>query len=376
MKKTLKTILCFALILAMFAGCTVVNVAKVGEVNGRDIPMGIYSYLMRIAEMYFGEMDYEDKLTMVAMYDSLAASVVYDGISDILTEASTAEEGKTIWETAYGETTVGEAVKTAVFDSVAEIYVAAEKATEKEIVLTAEDSTSIGTLKDNLYSVLGSKGSFDSALSEINLTSNQLAELWNNVLLASKLQENMASENEVSEEEKLAYFNDNYIRVKHILVKVGDEGIETLEDAKVKAEALLAKLNAGEDFETIMNAESSDVDAEGNVNGGETGYVFKEGDFGNPPFENAAKALAVGEYTKELVEVTGGSYEGYHIIMRYEIPGDYYETNKESLATTIEGVLASDAFEVYIEGVVAEADIVKNESKVNGYKLKVYTEAK
>ena len=375
MKKTLKTILCLALVLAMFAGCTVVNVAKIGEVNGKDIPMGVYKYVMRIAEMYFGEMDYEDKLTMVAMYDSYIASVAYDAIDDIMADAGTAEEGEVIWDKAYGETTVGEAVKNAVFDEIAEVYLAAGKASEQGIVLTEEETGLMSTLKSNLYKVVGSKSAFDSAIGEINLTANQLTELWGNILLTSKLQEKVASENEVSEDAVLAYFNENYMRVKHILVKEGDEGAATMEEAKTKAEAILAKLAAGEDFEELMNAESSDRGPEGVVNGGEEGYIFKEGDFGNPAFEDASKALAVGEYTTEPVEVSGGSYSGYHIIKRYEIPEGYFEANKENITTTIETVLGNEAFEAYMEGALAEVNAVKNESKIKGYKLTVIKDA-
>ena len=378
MKKTLKTILCLALVLTMFAGCTVVNVAKVGEVNGNDIPMGIYKYAMRIAEMYFGEMDYEDKLTMVAMYDSYTASVVYGAISDVMTEAGTAAEGEVIWDKAYGETTVGEAVKNAIFDELAKVYLAAEKATEKELVLTEEETASISTLKSNLYGVLGSKSSFDAAIGEINLTANQLTEFWTNALLMSKLAESVAEENEIAEDAVKTYFDDNYVRVKHILVKVGDEGIETMEDAKVKAEAIIAKLDAGEDFETLMNAESSDKDAEGNVNGGEEGYIFTKNGGMVKPFEDAAFALGIDEYTKEAVEITtanGGGYEGYHIVKRYAVAEDYFETNKEALTSNIEAILGNEAFEAYMEGVVAEANVVKNESKINGYKLKDYKDA-
>ncbi len=374
MKKTLKTILCLALVLALFAGCTVVNVAKVGVVNGKDIPLGVYKYVVRIAEMYLGEIDYEDKLTMVAMYDSFVASAAYGAISDIMLEAGTPAEGEKIWDMAYGETTVGEAVKNAVFDEITKIYAGAEKALEKEIALTEEETTSISTLKSNLYGAVGSKTSFDEAIGSVNLTANQLTELWTNILLSSKLAESMAEENEVAEDAVKTYFDDNYVRVKHILVKVGDEGIETLEDAKAKIDEILSALASGGDFEGLMAAYSSDVDAEGNPNGGEEGYVFTKNGGMVKPFEDAALALGVDEYTKEAVEITtanGGGYEGYHIVKRYAMSEGYFENNKEALTTTIESKIDNDAFEAYIEGVVEEADVIKNESKIKGVKLTV-----
>lgn len=371
MKKTIKMILCLAMALCLFTGCTVVNVAKAGSVNGEDIPLGVYKYSLKIAEMYFGHMDYEDKLTNVAMYDNYTASFVYGAIADIMAEAGEAEEGKSIWDKAYGETTVGEAVKNALFDEIAKVYIAAEKAAEKEITLTEEEINAVSTMKSNLYGVVGSKTSFDEALGKINLTSNQLGELWNKVLLSAKLAESITAEKDATEEEIENYFNDNYLRVKHILIKTGDGGEATMEDAKTKAEAILAKLAAGEDFEALMNAESDDVDAEGKVNGGEEGYIFKEGDFGNPAFEDASKALAAGEYTTELVEVNGASYSGYHIIKRYEIPAGYFAENKEALSETIKTVIGNEAYDAEIDAAFAEANVVKSESKIKSIKLTV-----
>ena len=144
-----------------------------------------------------------------------------------------------------------------------------------------------------------------------------------------------------------------------------------MEDAKTKAEAILAKLAAGEDFEALMNAESDDVDAEGKVNGGEEGYIFKEGDFGNPAFEDASKALAVGEYTTELVEVNGASYSGYHIIKRYDVPAGYFAENKEALSETIKTVIGNEAYDAEIDAAFAEANVVKSESKIKSIKLTV-----
>ncbi len=374
MKKTVKMILCFALALTMLVGCTVVNVAKAGSVNGKDIPLGVYKYSVRIAEMYLGVMDAEDTVTMIAMYDSYTASLVYNAISDIITAAPTPAEGEKLWDVAYGETTVGEAVKEAVFNELAKLYVAEDLAAEKEITLTAEELESISNAKSSLYSITGSKASFDEALGKINLTANQLEDLWVKIMLSNKLSEKLAEENEVTAEEAKTYFDDNYMRVKHILVKIGDEGIETIDDAKAKADEILGALASGGDFEALMTAYSSDVDGEGNVNGGDEGYIFKEGDFGNPAFEDASKALAIGEYTKEAVLVTGGSYEGYHIIKRLEIPENYFDDNSESLTATIKSVLSSEAYEEYVDAALAEADVVKSESKIKGVKLTVVKE--
>ncbi len=135
--------------------------------------------------------------------------------------------------------------------------------------------------------------------------------------------EERIGDKELTDEDLKEFYTDNYMRVKHILIKVDEAaGVADMKAAKTKAEEVLKKLNEGGDFIALMNEYTTDRGADNSINGGETGYIFKEGDFGNPAFEDAAKALKEGEYTKELVEVTGGSYEGYHIIMRLDLPED------------------------------------------------------
>ena len=67
----------------------------------------------------------------------------------------------------------------------------------------------------------------------------------------------------LTDEALLKYYNDNYARVKHILIKVGDEGISDLDAAKAKADEVIAELDGGADFETLMTKYSGDVDSDG-----------------------------------------------------------------------------------------------------------------
>ena len=85
----------------------------------------------------------------------------------------------------------------------------------------------------------------------------------------------------------------------------------TEEEAKAEAQAVLDRLNGGEDFDTVMNEKSEDSGLAGNPDG----YIFTEGDM-MPAFYEAAKALGEGE-TSGLVQTD----YGYHIIKR--IPVDY-----------------------------------------------------
>ncbi len=99
-----------------------------------------------------------------------------------------------------------------------------------------------------------------------------------------------------SDDEKVAYARENYVRVKHILVK-----------DKTKAEELLAKLENGASFEELAAEHSIDSM---NI---DTGYVFGKGRM-VPEFEAKSFELAEGEMSG-LVE----SEYGYHIIKKYPI---------------------------------------------------------
>ena len=113
-----------------------------------------------------------------------------------------------------------------------------------------------------------------------------------------------------TDEELMEHFRDNYISAKHILILTVDpstgETLHTDEEARALAQSILDRINAGEDFDALMNEYSEDGGLEGNPDG----YIFTEGDMVTPFYEGA-KALAEGEVS-DLVK----SDYGYHIIQR------------------------------------------------------------
>jgi peptidyl-prolyl cis-trans isomerase NIMA-interacting 4 len=86
----------------------------------------------------------------------------------------------------------------------------------------------------------------------------------------------------------------NAVQVRHILV-----------DKLGKAEAALARLDAGEPFQTVAAAVSEDKARQGGALG------LKRRDELVQPFADAAFALPVGQYTKVPVK----TQFGYHIIL-------------------------------------------------------------
>ena len=110
----------------------------------------------------------------------------------------------------------------------------------------------------------------------------------------------------------------NEIRARHILVATKEE-----------ADAIIAELAAGGDFEAIAKEKSSDGAA---AQGGDLGY-FGPGQM-VPPFEEAAFALDVGQVTNEPVQ----TQFGWHVIKvedkRTQQPPTY-EQVKEQVRTLL-----------------------------------------
>ncbi len=368
MKKMVKAILCLTLVLTLVTGCTVVNVAKVGEVNGERIALSEYKYLLTFAELYFGAVDYTDTLSTVCMYDAYTRSYMYNDVAKLLTKAGKAEDGKSIWEKEIDGDTVGDALKALVFDKAAELSLVAAKAAELEVTLTDEETAAITDAKNSFIEGLGSRAKFEEALSSVKMTEKELTDMWKSMVLSGKLSEKLTGEDALTDEALLKYYNDNYVRVKHILIKVGDEGISDLDAAKAKAAEVISELDGGADFEALMTKYSGDVDSDGNVNGGATGYVFKSGDFSNPAFEDASFALSVGEYTKEPVEVDA-SYSGYHIIKRYALEESYFTSDEDGIKETVKNAVTESGYSDAMANELKNADVKKSESKIRGVKL-------
>jgi parvulin-like peptidyl-prolyl isomerase len=159
-------------------------------------------------------------------------------------------------------------------------------------------------------------------LESTGLTEDDYREMIRTELLSNKLRESVGQEVPTRELQ---------IRARHILVETEDE-----------ANAVLERLNQGEDFATVAMEVSQDtLSAE---LGGDLGW-FARGDM-VPDFEEAAFDLPVGEIS-DVVETT----YGFHIILVEERDED-----KELDPDTLEQRI-SDAFEVWLLDLQTEADI-------------------
>lgn len=155
-----------------------------------------------------------------------------------------------------------------------------------------------------------------------------------------------------SDEELRQYFADNYLSAKHILISTTDattgESIRTMDEAKAEAQAILDRINAGEDYDALMNEYSEDPGLAGNPDG----YIFTEGDMVTSFYEGA-KALGEGEVSG-LIE----SEYGYHIIKREPLDVDGQFENYKGLLTTATTGTMDDLLTEWMQ----EADVQTTET--------------
>ena len=137
--------------------------------------------------------------------------------------------------------------------------------------------------------------------------------------------------NTPSDEDIQKYYEDNYITAKHILITTVDpasgETKRTDEEATKEAQSILDRINAGEDFDTLMNQYSEDTGLSNNPNG----YTFTEGQM-LTEFYDGAKALA----EDEVSELVKSSY-GYHIIKRVKLDDSQFDNFKSDIVSAISG---------------------------------------
>ena len=236
-----------------------------------------------------------------------------------------------LWDDPESAQQMGAMMPEATKQQVATLHVILDQFKKSGLKLTAAQQKDLTKQKEDLIDQIGqqqaltggdaSKNGKQAYLDTIqNFGFNE--QLYDNYLYInecySALNESLFGEGgteAATDEELMQYFQDNYLAAKHILILTKDpntgEVKRTEEQAKADAQKVLDRLNAGEDFDTVMKEVSEDSGLEGNPDG----YIFTDGDM-MQEFYDGAKALKEGEVSG-LVK----SDYGYHIIKR--IPVDY-----------------------------------------------------
>ncbi len=159
----------------------------------------------------------------------------------------------------------------------------------------------------------------------------------------------LAAEVKVTDDALRAYYDANHAtyttteerNVNHILIQVSQSASEAdVEAARTKADDLLKRARAGEDFEKLAREFSDDTGSK--TEGGETG-LFPRGAMA-PQFEEAAFKLPVGEISSPV-----RTNFGFHLIKVKEIKGGGLRPFDEARADVEAAYRNAEAQKVFID---------------------------
>lgn len=203
-------------------------------------------------------------------------------------------------------------------------------------------------------------GEFEKELKNNGLTEKDLRELTrkslviNNYIekeIVAKIAVNEADAKKFYDENGEKFKTDESVRASHILLKADEKATpEEKKKAKEKAEGLLKKVKAGEDFAELAKKESGCPSASV---GGDLGY-FGKGQM-VPQFEKAAFEMKTGDISG-IVETSFG----YHII----------KVTDKKAAGTVDFKEVKPRIEEYLKGqkvqstIMAKIDELKEKSKI------------
>lgn len=263
-----------------------------------------------------------------------------------------------------GQGLTPESYRESVIDSIARQYLLVEAEREYKITVSQDDLDK--AWKNAVEGSGGDEKAFVETIGQYGFTKETYLENVKSSLAQQKLREKVASVKEPSDDEIVAYVNENLStyndarRSSHILFKVAEDATEE-ERVEVEAEAqkVLDKLNAGEiEFAEAAKKYSEDTSAE---DGGDVGWD-KLTTFVTE-YQDALSALSAGKMSG-LVKTN----YGYHIIMCTEqfnvesvgsideVPEGIRDAISSRIVSSEEGAKYSEWLTDYVE----KADIKVN----------------
>ncbi|MBQ3405310.1 MAG: peptidylprolyl isomerase [Oscillospiraceae bacterium] len=225
--------------------------------------------------------------------------------------------------------------------------VVTEKAEENGVSVTAEQEQQIQNSIDSYAEQYGGQEGFEHELAASYMTLDLYKYFSEVACLHENLSAKLFGENgeKLSAEQVQAFIDEQgFYGAKHILINADETDPD---GARAKAQEVLDKLNAGEDFDKLMNEYSEDPGLMTNPDG----YVAMRGSM-VPEFEDAALALEPGQHS-DLVE----SSFGYHIIMRTDIDENSIPMEYADEGMSLRALAADDAFSKQLDEWLEAADL-------------------
>jgi peptidyl-prolyl cis-trans isomerase C len=237
------------------------------------------------------------------------------------------------------------------------IYQEARKIEVKELDRLVTEKIAEGKAK------FASEAIFEKMLKDTGMTMAELRETTRKQIVVNQfIESRFVSRESASEADARTFYEENLqkfftkgdlVKASHILVGVDQKApAEGKKKALEKAEALLKRVQGGEDFAAIAKKESN---CPSGANGGDLG-IFGKGQMA-APFEAAAFALKPGE-TSTVVETEFG----YHIIkldQKFAASTDKFEDVKAKVMDFLKAEKVAKAIAAYLEELRSKAKIEK-----------------
>lgn len=287
-------------------------------------------------------------------------------MSQLQNVGGTVEEG--FWDTPVSEgITVADSIKTAAIDQAVTFAVTDYLFEQEGLSFTSEELTDI----NKEISSAQASSSFASTLKKFGISSSDYTRMYYQQKRYYKVFANhFGTEGltPVTDEAVRQFYEDEYVRVKHIQLKLVDSAGKALDSATVaakrtQAQTLLAEaLSASaEDFDAMISEYSED-------SGKSTypeGYIFNNTMSFPKEFMTASFEMEVGEV--RLVETSAG----LHILRKEALEPDTYLT--DTRLTQIKAAYAQQQFSLLVKEKREELGVTFNEKILNKYNVATIT---
>lgn len=341
-KRIISLCLVFVLLAASFASCSSSTVVM--EYEGHKITGNMYQYwLSRYKALY--------------LYS-------YAGGSD----------SDSFWETKLSDTVTAKDLFTNITDeNIKKNLICMYLFDEYSLTLPEESKKEIKDKVEQLVEDMGGKKEFNSYAADFGVNAKQLEEIY---LIEEKieyLRDYLYGANgaeKVTIEQKNKYYEDNYSRIRHIFFSTSTQYVydengnytydadgnkvtvtptdEEINKKKVTATAVHARIEAGEDFEKMLEEYTEDEASKTYKNGY---YLTSTADYIDEVVE-AAFDMEIGE-----VRLVNSKY-GVHIVKRYALDDKGYENeeNKDFFGD-FDDLVISEVFQNKLAGYLNDVKV-------------------
>lgn len=251
---------------------------------------------------------------------------------------------------------------------------ALEDVTRNEIAVVKAKEAGISLTEEERNTARSTEGIKDQIKETYGISTKAYADVMEKAYLIDKYYTHMTTTQpdlfNVTAEDIASAIEENYALVQHVLIMNAKEDGTTDDDykaeAKKKAEEVLAKAKAGDNFPALITEYGEDPGMESNPEGyliTSNGYTLDGQNQMVESFTKGAFGVSAGEINPELVE----SDYGWHIIKR--LPITEANADYDTMSQNAKNNLTYNKFNTYLDSLKASAKIEKKDSIINKIKI-------